>query len=474
MELSDYISALRRRWLLIIALGLIGGVIAFGMAQDTPRMYKSTTSVFVSTQRGDTTTELVQGSTFAQNLIQSYAKLAVMPSVLEPVITKLHLGTTPAGLAKSISADTPLNTVLINITVSNSSPARAAEIANAVAASLSITAQRLAPKDSQGIPAITMQQVAEAQPALYPFSPNTKFMVATGILSGLFIGIVYSLALQILNTRLRRESDLRGITKLPLIGRMYDRGRRPSNDIIFRQAPDSHDAESFRRLAANLRFINPDSAVRSVVVTSALPNEGKSGTSINLALALAERFDRVLLVDADLRRPRVANYCGIEGGVGLTTVLSGAAELADVIEPWGTIDILPAGALPPNPSQLTGSAAMAATVLALIAEYDLVVFDSAPLLPVADTLPLTRITDGALVVMKYNSTRRGQLQAALQAVDAVNGNVLGLVLNRVKRSRNDKQYGYESEVPSTWPDASAHLPLSTGTVASQAKSDWSP
>lgn len=471
MELSDYITTLRRHWVLIVALGLVGGIAAFGIAENTPRLYKSTTSVFVSTQRGDTTTELVQGSTFAQNLIQSYAQLATMPSVLEPVITKLNLNTTPVGLAKSVSADTPLNTVLINITVSNGSPARAAEIANAVSESLTITAQKLAPKAANGASAITMKQVAEAQPAAFPFAPKTKFMVATGLLSGLAVGLIYALGLQVLNTRLRQEADLRRVTKLPLIGTIRERGRKTRPGMIFRQVPEGPDAESFRRLAANLQFINPDSRVRSAVVTSAMPGEGKTVTAINLALALAERFDRVLLIDADLRRPRVAHYCGIEGGVGLTTVLSGAAELADVIEPWGTIDILPSGALPPNPSQLTGSAAMAATVTALVSDYDIVIFDSAPLLPVADSLPITRITDGALIVTKFNSTRRSQLQAALQAVEAVNGNVLALILNRVKKPRGESVYGYDAEIRPDWQKNRTRVRPAVATVEDSVTAD---
>ncbi|WP_449372197.1 YveK family protein [Arthrobacter psychrolactophilus] len=315
-------------------MGLIGCAAAYGQAQSTPRMYKSTASVFVSTQRGDTTTELVQGSTFAQNLIQSYAQLAEMPSVLDPVITKLGLDTTAVALAKSISSDTPLNTVLINISATNSSPAKAAEIANAVSASLATTAQNLAPKSANGAPAISMQQVAEAQPAAYAFAPNTKLMMATGLLGGLAVGVVWALARQIFNTRLRLEADLRHVSRHPLIGKIWDRGHNSNHDIVFRDEPHGQDAESFRRLAANLQFLNPDLPVRSIVVTSAQPGDGKSGIAINLSLALAERFDKVLLIDGDLRRPMVATYCGIEGGVGLTTVLAGAVELAEVIEPW--------------------------------------------------------------------------------------------------------------------------------------------
>ncbi|MCY0905728.1 polysaccharide biosynthesis tyrosine autokinase [Arthrobacter sp. H14-L1] len=473
MELSEYAGALRRHWMLIVIITLLGGLVGFGVSQLAPRMYKSTSSVFVSTQQGNTTTELVQGSTFTQNLIQSYAQLTKLPSVLDPVITKLDLATSAQDLATSISVDTPLNTVLINITVANGSPAEAARIANAVSSSLAVTAQALSPKAANGSPAITMQQVAEAQPAVGPFTPNTRLSAATGLLIGLILAIVYALGRQILDTRVRTDADLRRISELPLLGRISDRGRKERRQPLFQAAPYGTQAESFRRLAANLQFMNPDSTVRSVVVTSALPHEGKSTTAINLSLALAERYARVLLVDSDLRRPQIAYYCGIEGGVGLTTVLAGSAELAEVIEPWGNIHVLPAGIVPPNPVQLTTSEAMAATVKTLTEDYDIVVFDSAPLLPVSDSLALTRITDGALVVLKSNSTRRGQLRSAVDAVEAVNGHVLGLILNRVKDSKRHAKYGYEPEIKSASGAIHSAAAAPTNSVEEQVKAESS-
>lgn len=473
MELSEYAGALRRRWMLIVIITLLGGVVGFGVAQQAPRMYKSTSSVFVSTQQGNTTTELVQGSTFTQNLIQSYAQLTKLPSVLDPAITKLGLATSAQDLATSISADTPLNTVIINITVVNGSAAEAARIANAVSSSLALTAQALSPKSSNGSPAITMQQVAEAQPAARPFTPNTRLTAATGLLIGLILAIAYALGHQILDTRVRTDADLRRISELPLVGRIGDSGRKGRSQPLFQEAPYGVQAESFRRLAANLQFMNPDSTVRSVVVTSALPHEGKSTTAINLSLALAERYARVLLVDADLRRPQIAYYCGIQGEVGLTTVLAGSAELAEVIEPWGNIHVLPAGIVPPNPIQLTTSEAMATTVRTLAEDYDIVVFDSAPLLPVSDSLALTRITDGALVVLKFNSTRRGQLRAAIDAVEAVNGQVLGLILNRVKGSKRHAEYGYEPKVKPASGAIRSTAAAPTDSVEDQVKAESS-
>lgn len=442
MELAVYLGTLRRRWLFITTLALLGASIGFVLGLNSPKMYKATSSVFVSTQRGSTTTELVQGSTFTQNLIQSYAKLAKMPSVLSPVITKLDLQTTPEQLADAVSAETPLNTVLIEIVVTDESPTKAALIANAVSSSLATTAQALSPKTTNGIPAVTMQQVEQAQAPSNPFAPDKRFMALTGFALGLAVASAYALGRQVIDTRLRTEHDIQRATETPLLGTIPGLRRKGAEVADFRTQKTGVTAESFRKLAANLEFLDPDARVRSVVVTSAVAGEGKSSTAINLALALAERSERVILVDADLRRPRIAEYCGIDGTLGLTTVLTGRAKLEDVIESWGPIRVLPSGAVPPNPNQLVTSAMMAATVDALVEQFDIVVLDSAPLLPVADSLALSRLTDGALLVARANSTRRGQLKAAEDAVENVKGRVLGVILNRIKLGRDiPRSYG---------------------------------
>ena len=193
MDPRMYLSALRRRWPLIIVLGLLGAAIAFFYDSTLPTLYKSTASVFVSTQRGDSTSELVQGSAFAQANVQSYAQLATSPKVLQPVVDELDLSTTAQGLAGSISADTPLNTVIIQITVANGDPVKAARIADAVTASLSTVVEEISPSSADETPAVKMTPISSAQVALAPFAPNTRLIVATGLIIGLALGAVFAL-----------------------------------------------------------------------------------------------------------------------------------------------------------------------------------------------------------------------------------------------------------------------------------------
>jgi capsular exopolysaccharide synthesis family protein len=426
----------------ILALALAGTGLAWGYWATQPTLYKSMSSVFVSSQRGETTTELVQGSTFTQNLVQSYAQLATTPAVLDPVIEKLGLTTSAQELAKTLTVNTPLNTVIIEISAVDQSSTRAATIADAVTASLSSVVQSLAPKGPNNAPSITMAPISSAQVATEPSSPNTALILVTGLLAGLVVGVLYALARELFDTKVRGEKDLSRVSDAPLLGKVGHKRRQEPTGLIMRVMPQSALGEAYRRICANLEFIDVDRRPRSMVITSPLSHDGKSTTAINLALALAERSPRVLLIDADLRRPTIAEMCGVEGGVGLTTVLVGAVTAEEAITVWGgVLHVLPSGAVPPNPSQLLGSIAMKDLLTRLSAQYDFIVIDSPPLLSATDALGLAHIADGAIVVARYKSTRRAQLASTLDALEDVHARVLGIVLNQVRERRPEAYYG---------------------------------
>ena len=449
VEPIEYLRTIGRRWIVIVLLGALGLVAAWAYASSVAPLYKSTSSVFVSSERGETTSELVQGSTFSQNLVQSYAQLATMPAVLDPVIKQLNLDTSAGQLASSVVAATPLNTVIIEITVSSESPARAAATADAITTSLSTLVQNLAPKGPDNAPSITLSTVSEAQVPTAPYAPNTRLLLVTGLAGGLALGVIYALARELLDTRVRGEKGLLRVTDAPLLGKIGEKRRSDPPGLVMRVMPRSVLAEGYRRIRTNLEFIDVDNRPRCVVVTSPMVADGKSTSALNLALAMAERAPRVLLIDADLRRPSIAGMCDIEGEVGLTTVLVGTVALEDAITLWGgVLHVLPSGAVPPNPGQLLGSTAMSDLVLRLRGEYDFIVIDSPPLLPASDALGLAHLADGAIVVARDKTTRRAQLATTLESLEAVKARLLGIVLNRVQERHSDA-YDYVETAKAT-------------------------
>lgn len=193
MELSDYLKTLIRHWLVIVILVVLGAAAGYGMAKITPPSYRAQASVLVYSQKGDNTSELVQGSTFAQNMVTSYAALATTPAVLAPAIASLGLNTTAQDLARSVTADVPLNTVIIQIGVTGSSATEVARTADAIAISLGDAVHTLSPKGLKGASTVTAEPVAQAAVPTHPYAPNANLMIGTGLAVGLALGIIFAL-----------------------------------------------------------------------------------------------------------------------------------------------------------------------------------------------------------------------------------------------------------------------------------------
>ncbi|ACQ79264.1 capsular exopolysaccharide family [Beutenbergia cavernae DSM 12333] len=443
MEPVEYLDALRKRWYVIALLAALFGAFGFYQATTSVPLYRSSSSVYVTLSAAENVGELVQGTTYTQNLIQSYALLARTPAVLDLVIDDLGLETTPRLLAGSVTADIPLNSYVIEITSVSDDAEEAAAISNSVAANLATTVARLSPQTAEGAQAVRLETVTPATPPGYPFSPNTRLTVATWFAIGAAVGLVLALARAVLDTRLRRADDIARVTDTPVLGTIPRIRRGARGPMVVSDEPLSTGAEAYRKLRTNLQFLDAGQHVKSIVVTSSMAREGKSTTALNLALALAETNERVLLIDADLRRPSVAAQTGIVDAVGLTTVLIGQATMDEVIQSFGVpnLDVLASGEAPPNPSQLIDSEAMVEVLADARARYDYVVIDAPPSLPVADPAIMARHADGALVVVNSRATTRHQLQQSLSNLAAVDAVALGVVVVGVGHSDGLGYYG---------------------------------
>lgn len=442
MELKDYLAIVRKRWMSILLVTMLVTGAAVALTVLATPMYSARSQVFVSVRTGDTSTDLIQGSSFTQRQVKSYTDLVDSPRVLIPVIEQLDLSTTPDELAKSVSAGSPLDTVLINITVTDADPQVASDIANATAESLATQVRELEqPEDGESPVEISSVRAATPPPA--PSSPRPVRNTALGLLLGLALGFGLAVLREVLDTRVRTAEDVRLVTDASVMSAMGHDDDAVQHPLIVHSAPHSIRAEAFRRLRTNLQFLDVADRLESIVVTSSLPGEGKSTIAINLAITLADAGSRVALVDADLRRPSVAEYMGIEGRAGLTTVLIGKASLDDVIQPWGDgkLHVLASGEVPPNPSEMIGSHAMAWLLGELVKRYDVVVIDTPPLLPVTDAAILARLTGGALVVAAANRVHRADLADAMTSLEAVGARVLGVVVNHLARKQTDA-YSY--------------------------------
>jgi len=449
VELKDYIRILRKRWIVIVALTLIGVIGAGAASVLTTPVYTATTQVFVSTSQssGGTASDLNAGNSFTLQRVQSYAQTVGTDIVLRPVIRALGLDVTVESLAKQVEATAPVNTVILEISVTDTDPTQAAAIANAIGETLPRVVDEIEKSDAGGASPVKVSTLQPAVVPIDPTSPNNRLNLALGFLVGLALGVGIAVLLEVLDTRIRSIRDIEQLSDVSVIGGIAFDADAPKNPLVVHVDPKSPRAESFRTLRTNVQFVTVDRG-NSFVITSSLPGEGKTTTSTNLAISLSQLGTKVLLVDGDLRRPKVSEYLGIEGAVGLTDVLVGRAELEDVVQQWGTtgLAVLPAGQIPPNPSELLGSKAMIELIKRCESEYDLVIFDSAPLLPVTDAAILARVTGGAILVAAAGQTHKNQFLGGLKNLINVDAPVLGVIITMLPTKGADSygygQYGY--------------------------------
>ena len=449
MELHDYITVARKRWRVITLVTLLVLGLAAAASALTTKVYESRTQFFVSTTGANDSGALLQGSTFTQQRVKSYAQLVTTPRVLDQVAQAT--GTDAADLDERVIATTPPDTVLIDVAVRDPDP----EAAHAVAAGIAeVFPETVAELESPAGGEASPVKVTVVQPPSIPdspVSPEPVRNIAIGFVLGLLGGLGVAILRETLDRTVKTLEDLKLVSNRPILGAIAfdsDAARRP---LIVEVDPRSPRAEAFRALRTNLTFIDAADHPETIVVTSSLAGEGKSTVTMNLAMSMAQAGVKVCLIEADLRRPRVLDYMGLDGSFGLTDVLIGHADASDVLQQYGDTNlwVMGAGAIPPNPSELLGSNQMRAVLADLAQRFNQVIIDAPPVLPVTDAVVLSKIVDGAIVVAGSGLVENEQLEHTLQTLESVNGRVLGVILNRAPRTAGTKyaRYNYEYSLP---------------------------
>ena len=442
MDFKQLASVLRRRWLTIVALLVValGASMAFNLAAT--KQYESTTKIFISADVR-TASDAYSASLFTAGRVKSYADLATSSEVMNQVIDELGLDVDAAELASQLTAAVVPDTLRLVLTVIDPDPKVAQTIARTTADKLTGYLTELETPAGTATSQIT---ATVTDPATFdddPVSPRVELNLAIAAMIGLVLGCGLAVAREVLDRSVRTLEHTQESTHAPVLASIaFDQGIK-KNPLLTDLRGFAPRAEAFRLLRTNLQFLDLDQRPRSLVITSAVPGEGKTVTSTNLAVSLAQAGRRVVLVDGDLRRPRVAASLGLDSAVGLTTVLVGSADLKEAIqvhEPTG-LHLLASGSKPPNPTEILQSRVTHDLMDELRDLYDMVIVDAPPLLPVADAAVLATICDGAIIVVRYGRTTREQLKEAVGRIDGVGARVFGVVLNMVKR-RGASGYHY--------------------------------
>lgn len=453
LTVLDLLKAVRKHFL-TSAIGF-GVILVFTVALSvlvTPK-YSASSELFASYDDQSTASQDISSintaGSYISTQIKTYPSLVTTQAVLDPVISELNLDMTVEELGELVAVTNPANTMLIDISVETDNAAQSQKIANAVAESLSNTVKSSLYSSSNSPVKLAVVQKATLPDS--PSSPNIKLNLLIGIVLGIIVGILAALVKDMTDTRLSSVRDLQNITNAPLLGSIPDNDAVKQGAPVVSSAPSSLVAEEYRRVRANLSFIAPVKGLNSrlIVVTSTEPGEGKTTTSVNIAAAFAENGSKVLLIDADLRHPSVATKIGLEEAVGLSHVLSGQANVADVVQRYwkANFHIMPAGPKPPNASLLLNSSTMEAMVVQALKQYDYVIVDTTPMTIAADAGMFGRMGNGVVMVVGRGICDKKDLATTLQQLGNVDVPVIGTVLNYAEQSKkhHGNYYYYDTE-----------------------------
>lgn len=458
MTIRSYLQVLRKRWRLMLTFIVLGGIGGLAISFASPVTYGANATSFVAIQRSsDDSTSIYQTSQFAMQRVKSYTSVVDSPAVLQPVIDELKLGGTVADLRKRVSADNPTDTVLIDVSAQAPTANQAADIANAVSINLGKEIERLeSPRSGNGVSPVKVSVSVPASPPAAPMAPRKTVNLVLGLLLGLALGVVACVIRDSQDTTVRGEDieELTGRMPLGVVGYNPDFADTPL--VVLESGPST---EAFRTIRTNLQFTDVDHPPRCIVVTSAVASEGKTTVACNLALTLAPSGS-VCLVEADMRRPKVTDYLGLDGTIGLSNLLAGQYELDDVLVSWrrGALMVLPAGTAPPDPSQLLASNTMTSLLERLTERFDYVIFDAPPVLPVSDAVILASATDGVLFVSRFGSTKRDRVERALEQLATVRSRLIGTVLTFVPVRSHRQLRGHDYNYSYVATNASAEQP----------------
>ena len=508
-DLRAYLAVLRaRKWsIAIVTLVVVGAALAYSFTV-TP-VYTSEARVYVTPVGLGTPAPVVNLDTEA-GLAQSLAVALIVQK-------DEHVRTDPTQIVKGLAVSVETNSAILDLRYTDPSPATAQRYANAFAQAYLTFRRQQATQQVQDLLSTLQQQIDSVQAdlatvngklqqtkdpatrsellarqaaliarlgvlqqqlestqvsigsqsggqviasATLPASPSSPSHVRDALLAlivGLALGVGVAFLRERLDDSLRGRDDLEQAIRAPILAvipHVPDWRDPEFPDLVTKLAPKSASAEAYRTLRTNLQFIGHTDDFKILCVTSPSLGEGKTTTVANLGLAMGRAGRRVIIVSCDLRRPRLHRFFGVENGTGLSSVLSGQADVASTIRRPGpeNVIVMPSGPVPPNPAELLASDRMVGLLDELRGAADFVILDTPPLLAVSDALSLAAKSDGSLIVADANSTTRGAARHTRMQLDQVGARVVGAVLNNfdpwsARFSYDGYKYSYAYRYP---------------------------
>ena len=434
---------------MLIACPIIAALAAGAVSFLLPPVYEAKVSLLVRPAQPLASSDPTVAALTSDQISRTYAALMTERPLLQAVSGELGLNIRPEDLAKEITVTPEPNTTILDVSVKDTNPALARDLANRLVADLIAQIKQIEQQEAQIPNSRSGDNLIVVSPAVLPdrpVSPNKTLNVAIAFSAGLLIAFGLAFGLDYLDQSIKSEDELTERLGLVPIGHIgFVPATKTKRGELVALDGESYASEGYRALRTSLLFSTIDQHLKAIVITSAEPGAGKSRTAANLALVLAQAGHRTLLIDADFRRPSQRRIFGRVRNVGLTNLILQDATEADAItavdqEP--NLFLLTSGPTPTNPSELLGSARMQELMMRLWAHFTYVILDTPPVNAVTDATILAAAANGTILVVEQGRTTFPALRHAKEMLDRVGAHTIGVVMNKMRATGGAYTYGY--------------------------------
>jgi capsular exopolysaccharide synthesis family protein len=458
-SIKEIVSLLMKRMVFIVTCTLVGLCVFFLISQYVIKpSYTASVQMYVS--QGDSTTSAnLNELNYAQKVVSTYINFLQTKVFYDLVLENSELEYTREDLKEMTRIQTVNNTEIFQISVTTHNPNDSFELVNSM--------QQIAPGHISSIK--DNAKISVVDPVIIPTvpsSPNVLLNTFVGGMAGLVISVLLSFLWETIDVNVKNQEDLTKKYHLPILGAIPNFNSNHLNPTSkwkfinnFKRKEQQENSdnninddskfminESYKALRTNLRFTLRSDSCKKILISSPVPEDGKSTTSTNVAITIAQTGVKVLLVDCDLRKGRLHSSFKLKNSPGISDTLSGLNELKEVIQytSYANLHVITMGSIPPNPTELLASSQMEEFLQKVEKEYDYIIIDTPPVNVVSDSLSLVKLVDGVLLVVRENNTSHPNIQGALQKYEFVEANLLGFVLNGVSlnQGKSKKQYYY--------------------------------
>lgn len=447
INIRDFLNYLKKYVLVIavVAIVLIIGVFIYDKSIKKPLYTTYTTIILTKSNETQTGTTITQNDILLnQKLVETYSKIIKSKLVLEQVISETGVTYTAEELSENVSVEAYENTEMLKISVTDQDPELAANIANSIAQVFSGEIAKI-----YQINNISVVDVAVTPEEVSNNTLKRDLLIALFILIFGTIGVVF--VVYYFDDTVKLTDDLEEEIGMPVVAKVFksDIGSKNNRkvELLAQKYPKSVVSESIKTLRTNLQFSSVDEDIKTILITSSIPGEGKSFISANLAISFAQTDKKVLIVDCDMRKGRQHRIFKLSNSKGLSNLLiDDMTNYKDYINKTSVdgVSVITRGTVPPNPSELLNSKKNADLIRILKAKYDVIIYDGVPCNGLPDSIIMSKLVDKVLIVSSDSMTPKSVLESTKKQLESVNAPVAGDVLNNVNRKNSTygKYYGY--------------------------------